>query len=152
MPATRAKHPERGEAQDLLERWWEEHSELDQLVAELRRSLAFHGSARVSQAMEEFAAELESHLSVEEEVYFPLIEQLLPDQAGGTRRARLAHVELRGDLEKMRAQIEEGDLDQARRTFEALLRRFRDHEHQEAKLIPRQPGAAGGRQNQETRK
>ncbi len=152
MPAARGKHPERGEAEDLLERWWEEHSELDQLAAELRRSLAFHGPARVSQAMEEFAAELGSHLDVEEEVYFPLIEQLVPDQATGTRRARVAHVLLRLDLGTMRAQIEKGDLDQARRTFELLLRRFRDHEHQEAELIPRRSGAAGGRQNEETRK
>ena len=135
-----------------LPRWWAEHSELDQLSAELRRSLAFHGPARVSQAMEEFAAQLESHLEVEEEVYFPLIEQLVPDQATGTRRARVAHVLLRLDLGTMRAQIEKGDLDQARRTFEFLLRRFRDHEHQEAELIPRRPGAAGGRQNEETRK
>ncbi len=152
MPAARAKHPERGEAEDLLERWWEEHRELDQLAAELRRSLAVHAPARVSQAMKEFAAELESHLDVEEEVYVPLIEQLVPDQATGTRRARVAHVLLRLDLGTMRAQIEKGDLDQARRTFELLLRRFRDHEHQEAELIPRRSGAAGGRQNEETRK
>ncbi len=54
-----------------LDRWWEEHSELDRLVAALEESLNGGRIEANRGALDELAAAFESHFDVEERVYFP---------------------------------------------------------------------------------
>jgi iron-sulfur cluster repair protein YtfE (RIC family) len=121
----------------VFERWWQEHSELDQLVSELEAALHTESNARASQALEELSEALRSHLAVEEDVYFPLLERLLPDSATGVQSARLAHRHLLVDLEKLREDLTQPDLTGARSTLEKLLRGFREHEQAEAEMVAR---------------
>jgi hemerythrin-like domain-containing protein len=119
----------------VLERWWEEHSELDHLVGGLEAALESGSAARASEALEDLIEALTSHLSVEEDVYFPLLESLLPESAATVREARLTHRDLLGEFDRLRDQLAASDLYTARSTLERLLWRFRDHERREAQLI-----------------
>jgi iron-sulfur cluster repair protein YtfE (RIC family) len=121
----------------VFERWWEEHSELDQLVTELDAALRDGRSGRASEALDDLTEAFRSHLAIEEEVYFPLLEGLLPEQAPGIRGARLAHRDLLGAFDRLREQVAQADLPTARATLDDLLQRFRDHEQEEARMVAR---------------
>ena len=133
MPDARSE--ERSQEVGVLERWWEEHSELDHLVGGLEATLQAGSAARASEALEDLAAALTSHLSAEEDVYFPLLERLLPESSAAVRQARVAHRDLLGEFDRIRDQLAASDLISARSTLERLLWRFRDHEQREARLI-----------------
>ena len=133
MADTRSE--ERSQEVSVLERWWEEHSELDHLVSGLEATLQAGSAARASEALEDLAEALISHLSVEEDVYFPLLERLLPEAAAAVRQARVAHRDLLSEFDRIRDQLATSDLISARSTLERLLWRFRDHERRESQLI-----------------
>jgi hemerythrin-like domain-containing protein len=134
MPGSRLQ--EQGEA-GVFERWWQEHSELDQYVTELELALNSSSAARASEALEDLTEALRAHLTVEEDVYFPLLERLLPDQAPGIQEACVAHRDILSDVDQMQDQLSSSDLTGARSTLKTLLRRFRDHEQAEAKMVAR---------------
>ena len=120
-----------------LRRWWQEHSELDRLVTDLQDELGC-GNASTSgagAALERLADALATHLSVEEEVYFPLVERLSGEHAGTTRKARLVHKDLSADLNLIREHIAEQNLDAAGIALATLLERFRSHEQMESRMI-----------------
>ncbi len=132
--------PEKGSTdppshQRELRRWWKEHSELDRLVEVLTETMSGGRIAAARAALEDLFEAMEAHLSVEEDVYFPLVEKLSHAHIPLLREARLAHLELRGKLEEMRDHLSQGELDAARRALIALLDRFREHEQTEARLI-----------------
>ncbi len=118
-----------------LRRWWQEHSELDQLVEELLETIT-RGSVDAARAsLEDFAESLAAHLMIEEDVYFPLVEELAPRHVPTLRAARLAHLELRAALDEIRDHLTEGDLDAACAALRKLLDGLGDHERLEADLI-----------------
>ncbi len=126
----------RGES-DSLQRWWQEHSELDDLVAETAEALARGTSAAAASSLEDLAEAFEAHFEVEETNYFPLVERLSPEHRPALAAARLGHGKLRERLDGVRTLVADGDLHAARAALELLLDRFRTHEAEEAKLISR---------------
>lgn len=124
-----------------LERWWRDHSELDRLVACLVDTIDTGSAAAAESALEELASALEGHLSVEEDVYFPLVEKLSSDHREALRDALRAHDRVRSDLDGLRSRLREGELTGARRELIALLNRFRLHEEAEARLITELAGS-----------
>jgi hypothetical protein len=87
---------------------------------------------------------MDSHLRVEEEGYFPLVEKLSPEHIAVLQRVRLAHLQIRGDLERLGDNLNQGDLAAARGLLIALLKLFRDHEETEAGLITDLQGRTSG--------
>ncbi len=120
---------------ESFQRWWQEHSELDGLVRAVEARMGRGSLARTSQALEELEAALDAHFTVEERVYFPLIEKLSPERHTYIRAARDGHLGITALLDELRDLVECGELAEARRALAKLLDRFRDHEIQEAKLI-----------------
>jgi hemerythrin-like domain-containing protein len=118
-----------------IERWWQDHGDLDYQVGAVVHALTQRGVAAASAAIEDFADALEDHLGVEEEVYFPLIERLAPKHAPAVQRARFAHLELRDGIDKLREQLMRGELEPARRSFTALIAQLRSHEKMEGRVI-----------------
>jgi iron-sulfur cluster repair protein YtfE (RIC family) len=119
----------------VFERWWEEHSELDQLVQGLREALESGSRFRASEALEDLGVALDSHLAIEEDVYFPLLQQLVPETASGIQAALEAHVEIRAELDRMRSELTRLDLPTVEAALDRLLRRFEEHERQESRMI-----------------
>ncbi len=120
-----------------LQRWWDEHSQLDRLVDELEQGLQRGAIAPARAALEELAATLEGHFAVEEGVYFPLLESVDPAQKPSLDAARLGHGKIRDRLEQLRQLVDGRDIPSARRALRVVLDRFRQHEEEEAKLIGR---------------
>lgn len=118
-----------------LERWWQEHSELDRLVRGLDATLARATLEKTLEALEELESVLDSHFAVEEGVYFPLIEKLSPDHGAIVRVARDSHLEICKVLDDLRQLVEGGQLAAARPVLNQLLEHFRVHEEHEAKLV-----------------
>lgn len=118
-----------------IERWWRDHNDLDYQVGAVVHALTQRGVTAASAAIEDFAAALEDHLGVEEEVYFPLIERLAPEHASAVQRARFSHLELRDGIDELREQLMRGELIPARRSFTALIALLRSHEEREGRII-----------------
>ena len=122
---------------DGLERWWQEHSELDELVEATAEALNGGSITAAAEALAELHAALEAHFGLEEALYFPLVERLSPENASVVNGARLGHRKIRDRLEDLRAFVDDGDLRAARSALSTLLERFRAHEAEESKLITR---------------
>jgi hypothetical protein len=122
------------EAQSI-ERWWEEHSELDQLVSVLAGALERSSVPAASAALEDLCGAMDAHFDVEEAVYFPLLERLSPTHGASAKAAREVHARVRGDLEKIRSQLSDDELDRARNSLSELMVLFDDHEQAESRLI-----------------
>jgi len=133
MPGADSTPPTSGPGE--LARWWREHSDLDQLVAELVEATEARSLAAATAALEELASALEGHFTVEEEVYFPLVSELRPEFAASLERARLAHTELRNRFDRMRGHLEDGDRLGAKDLLSGALDLFRIHEEMEGSLI-----------------
>ena len=118
-----------------FQRWWQEHSELDGLVREVEARMALGSLAKTSRALEGLESALDAHFTVEERVYFPLIEKLSTSRHTSIQAARAGHLGIVKLLDELRDLVEGGELAAARRGLARLLDRFRDHEIHEAKLI-----------------
>ena len=118
-------------------RWWEEHSELDALVAVLVEALGRGETAPAARGLEDLSTALETHFGIDESAYFPMVERLSPEHGAALNAAQLSHRLLRKNLEDLRVLIDGGDLAAARSGLDVLLERFRSHEVEEAKLIAR---------------
>lgn len=118
-----------------IERWWEEHSELDQLVSALAGALERSGVAAASAALEDLYDAMDAHFDVEEGMYFPLLERLPSTHGADVKALREAHARIRGDLEKIRSHLSDDELDRARGLMGELMVLFDGHEQAESRLI-----------------
>ncbi len=125
------------DAQPDFQRWWDEHSELDRLVAELESALVRGAIAAATSALDALASTLEGHFAVEEEIYFPLLESIDPAHAPALDAARLGHGKICERLEQLRQLVDGGEVPAARRVLRTVLDRFRLHEEEEEKLVGR---------------
>ena len=133
MPGTDPRSQETAIGQ--LSRWWQEHSELDQLIEVLVEACGGRSSAAASAALEDLAQALEGHMAVEEEVYFPLVGHLRPELEPTIKGVRLAHGVLRGQLDQLREQLAGNEREEIGRLLASLLEVFRSHEAIEGQLI-----------------
>lgn len=134
MPDSRTEH---SPDQLALPRWWEEHSELDQVVAEVAQTLASGGLDRTLGAVSALKATLERHFYVEETIYFPLIERFAPEEGSSVRAAQLGHSRMRRTLNDLQELLSGGDRPGARRVLAQLLAGLNEHEAHEEQLIRR---------------
>jgi hypothetical protein len=118
-----------------LERWWQDHSELDYVIDALLTMIDRGSAAAASNALEDLAGAMEAHLEIEEEVYFPLIERLAPEHASTVGAARRTHLDLREHIASLRDHLAQSELEAARGALTKLLRELRTHEQMEAQLI-----------------
>ncbi len=118
-----------------FEVWWEEHSELDRLVSEFALALNDGGAVEARKSLELLTETFENHFSLEELVYFPIIEALSAENAEKVRAVKLGHGWIRNQLERLAGWLEAGDLVAGREGFETLLDRFRQHEAEEERIV-----------------
>ena len=116
-------------------RWWDEHSELDELILEVEQAIGQKGAARAGAALERFCEAMEMHFAVEETVSFPLVERASPRHRAVLAAARLAHQKIRESLEDLRELVELARFAAAQRALAVLLDRFCAHEAAEESLI-----------------
>ncbi len=118
-----------------LEGWWSEQSEIVVLIRKLIGVLESREGGPAGPIFGELDNVIRNHLSVEEDVIFPMAEKTNPEQAQPIRSLRLAHIGILQDLTRIGEQIELSHLDAARATLEAFLDSFGAHERLEDQLI-----------------
>ena len=124
-----------------LEGWWSEHAEVSGLTRKLIAALDSRELELVAPAFQELDRAIREHLTVEEEVVFPMAEKSNPEQAQPIRSLRLAHIGIRDDLARIRDQVELSHLDAVRAMIEAFLDSFSAHERLEDQLLAILKGA-----------
>lgn len=117
------------------ENWARERGELGPLVSLLVEAVATQGPSAASAALRELAEAMEAHFSVKEEVYFPLVEDLRPDQRNSVERARRVHTRVRRGLGELGRSLTDGRIHEARGLLGELLAELRIHEQEAARLI-----------------
>ncbi len=120
-----------------LPRWWEEHSELHQMVAEVTQLLATGSLAATLAAFSAMEEALEGHFSIEESLYFPLIERFAPEEDRAVRTAQRGHDRIRRALNDLQELLAGADRPGARRVLVQLLAGLSEHESHEDQLIQR---------------
>jgi iron-sulfur cluster repair protein YtfE (RIC family) len=118
-----------------LQRWWQEHSELDRLVETLVEKLSKGSIAGAQAVLEDLSERMDAHLKLEEDLYFPLVEQFSHSHTSTLRKLCLEHLDLRADLETIRSHLCQGDLGAASGALALLVARLRAHEEVETGLI-----------------
>ncbi len=120
---------------DRLRRWWEEHSELDELVEAIRSALARGSLSAATVFLGRLSTTLEGHFSTEEDLYFPLVERASPQSKPLIDAARAGHRQLRTAVEDLHALVETAEVASARSALARLLHKLGTHEAQEAALV-----------------
>ena len=138
MPERRTEHSPDPLA---LPRWWQEHSELDQVVADVMKALATGNLDRPLAAVSTLKETLERHFYVEETIYFPLVERFAPEEGSSVRAAQLGHDRMREALNDLQGLLASGDRPRAQDVLAQLLTRLNEHEAHEEQLIQRLKGA-----------
>ena len=115
--------------------WVRERGDLGPLVSLLVEAIATQGTSAANAALRELAEAMEAHFSVKEEVYFPLVEDLRPDQRYSVERARRVHTRVRRGLGELSRSLADGRLQEARSLLGELLAELRAHEQEAARLI-----------------
>ncbi len=118
-----------------LKGWWTERGEVSGLIRRLIAALDNGQAEQVDPTFREFESVIRDHLRTEEDVVFPMAEERSPEQAQPIHSLRLAHIGIRGDLERIGEQIGLAHLNAARAMLEAFLDSFSAHERLEDQLL-----------------
>jgi hypothetical protein len=135
-------HP-RAMDNEMLRRWWQEHSELDELVEAIRMTLGRGALSAATVFLGRLSTLLEGHFASEEAVYFTLIERTAPESRSTLDAAREGHRQLRSSLEDLHVLVENADTASAQRALARLLHKLHVHETHETALIAELERIAG---------
>lgn len=110
-----------------------EHRDLNAILAEVRSS--FHDPHAAAAECERLAGAFDVHFEQEDRLYYPAIGSMRPELSQSLRAISEGHDGFRARLERVRAQLESGELGAARQGFESLASDFGEHEAAEEQLL-----------------
>jgi iron-sulfur cluster repair protein YtfE (RIC family) len=114
----------------------EQHRRLDALFAAVRESFAAErGEAALSASLGRLEEALEVHFLQEDELYYPAIQALRPEQRARLQACIAAHQRLRDLLHDLGGRAARGERTGAIQAFEALAEDFRRHEVREEEVL-----------------
>jgi len=87
------------------------------------------------EALEHLRDALESHFSLEEEIFFPALQELRPTVADSLRALSSEHAALRSQLETLASRLGFGRLTSQQGPYEAFVDALGQHERQEETLL-----------------
>jgi hypothetical protein len=114
----------------------EQHRRLDALFAAVRESFAAErADAALSASLGRLEEALEVHFLQEDELYYPAISALRPEQRALLEACAAAHRTLRELLHDLGGRAARGERAGAIQAFEALAEDFRRHEVREEEVL-----------------
>ena len=114
----------------------EQHRRLDALFTAVRESLvAERGASALSASLGRLEEALEVHFLQEDELYYPAIGALRPEQKARLQACVAAHRHLRNQLRDLDGRAARGERAGALQVFEALAEDFRRHEVREEEVL-----------------
>jgi iron-sulfur cluster repair protein YtfE (RIC family) len=113
------------------------HRHCQQLLQALQRHIAQQHWVQAQRACHDFCVELDSHFADEEQVLYPLYEQLSGQQLGPTEVMRYEHEQLRELMEALFQAVQQHDLVLSDPLAGVLQRQLQQHcEKEESILYP----------------
>lgn len=113
----------------------EQHRHIGEVQGRLESALAGAARDELKQALNRYRGAVDAHFSLEEEVFFPALHGLHPEQGAALERLSAEHGEFTRALEALERELD-GD---ARERFGEALRRLVDrmaeHESREERLV-----------------
>ena len=124
-------------AEERLEREVvEQHRRLDTLFSAVRENfVAERGPAALSSSLGRLQEALEVHFLQEDELYYPAIWALRPEQKARLEACVAVHQQFRDLLRDLEGRTTRGELAGALQVFEALAEDFRRHEVREEEVL-----------------
>jgi iron-sulfur cluster repair protein YtfE (RIC family) len=113
----------------------EDGAEFESLARVVSKALEADDLPAARRGFSEYREQILAHLSREEDVTFPAAERRVPAQGGPIRSLRVAHIGIRGDLERVAAHLALGHTGAARAVYRAFLETFAAHERLEDQLV-----------------
>lgn len=114
----------------------DQHRRLDALFAAVRESFASErGDAALSASLGRLEEALEVHFLQEDELYYPALSVLRPEQKARLQACVAAHQRLRDLLHDLGGRAARGERAGAIQAFEALAEDFRRHEVHEEEVL-----------------
>jgi iron-sulfur cluster repair protein YtfE (RIC family) len=114
----------------------EEHRRLDALFSAVREMfVAQRGPAALSSSLGRLQEALEVHFLQEDELYYPAIWALRPEQKARLEACVAVHQQFRDLLRDLEGRTTRGELAGALQVFEALAEDFRRHEVREEEVL-----------------
>jgi hypothetical protein len=105
------------------------------LFVEVRRALAEGRAAEGALRIDRLRRVLEVHFSLEDRVYFPALQSLLPSIADDLRRLGREHEAMLEALGALRGEIHDGPVELRTPELDALAVLFAEHEEREEAIL-----------------
>ena len=132
----RAKPARRGaRAAGPIASWRQDAGQIGALAAAVLRACQADDLASARRSFGEYRERILAHLAREEDFAFPEAVRRAPAQGGPIRSLRVAHIGIRGDLERVAAHLALGHLGAAHAVHRAFLETFAAHERLEDQLV-----------------
>lgn len=114
----------------------QDHRECDEAWAVLEEKAGAGDAAATKAAFKTFLARMTRHLSMEEEVLFPAVEDATGMHGGGpTMVMRMEHTQMRAMFEDMAARLDSGDLQGLLDVGDTLLMMIQQHNAKEEGML-----------------
>ena len=114
-----------------------QHRLIESLLKELARAVSDGDGARSRSRLASLRRALEAHFALEEDHYFPALREARPDLDADLRALEEQHGQLRADLDRIAAGVDEPTLEPVRSALGAFDACFRRHEETEGKVLTR---------------
>jgi hypothetical protein len=111
-----------------------QHRALDALFAAVRESFEREG-ASLTRALARLEEALEVHFLQEDELYYPALWSVRPEQRGRLEACIAKHPDFRARLRDLSGRASRGEIGGAHQVFEAMAEDFRRHEVHEEQLL-----------------
>jgi len=112
-----------------------QHRQLDEFTLHLAAALDAGRSDEARAAFQRFSDALESHLSLEDGLYFPALRGLRPQLRGDLEALSHEHHRLRERLARLASALATGRCEACVAPLEQLITRLADHEGREEGLL-----------------
>lgn len=111
------------------------HHDCDELFAKAEESVGAGDWAQAKEGFETFAAQMERHFDMEDNLLFPKFDERTGHSGGPTMVMKMEHNQMRVVLHDMRAALEGKDAQQFLGQSETLLVLMQQHNFKEEKIL-----------------
>lgn len=112
-----------------------DHRDCDDLFVTFENLIPTHDWPQLKQAWDAFAAHLERHFDMEEQVLFPEFESATGMTSGPTEVMRSEHQQMRGLAAEIEYAIENQDAEQCQDVAETLMLMTQQHNMKEEQML-----------------
>jgi hemerythrin superfamily protein len=113
----------------------EQHRNLDGICLELGEAIADGRIDTARDSFQRYCCAVEAHFTLEDEVFFPAIHGLHPEQSGALESLSRDHIVFSEQLRSMAEQMAQAGLEAFAKSFQVYAQTLAAHEGREEQLV-----------------